>query len=1227
RYRYDQQGRLIETIQLNAQGQALLGNKTDFDDQGRITKISQISYSPTNGKADPAKWQVRYEYSGNNPQPSVIIRPSVVPGQEMRTTISYRTNSSSGINANALASTITESGYLPTLDGKSIGLAINRSISYRYNNAGQRIEIDGPLANGSSNSPLDSDITRNEYDPKTRLLTKTIAPGNIVTEVLERDGALRPTKIRTSDGHAEQIATISNNWRGQPEQITVQSGKLSRSLSYRYDANGRLTSITLPGNLTTRLQYDQAGRLTHRTLPDGSQVVMQQDTEGRQQSQTLMQDQHIFNSIKYQYDEANRLNQSEDVMGRRSQTQYTDLGRITQVTNALGTSTQFDYDDNGLLSTRTQAANTPDAASLKLAYDNHGQATVITAPNGVATQRRYDDFGRKIVEINPDRGISLYRYDAAGRLIAKIDDTHITTRYTYDYANRLIALGSDNTPTQVQYRYQGQRLTEVISSPDGKAEHATERTSYQIDGFGQITQESKWIAKVNQPVKQDKQGKQNDPEKMIPSSPLTGLSFITSSRYDEAGRLVQQTLPDGHQLRYQYTPADGVEKAGIAHRPGQLNAILFDDKLLIKDLQQSLVGGMTGYLNGNGISQEIKLDGRGRIQQLTTSAAADTNAKKWWQHIQIWFGWNDSTSQPSQPLYRQSNRYDGAGRIIGISRQQLNPKTKLLSASNDQHYGYDALDRLTRLQAADGSLTLLRYDLGGNRISDTIKLAGTKMLSTATQSDANSASNDSNERHYRYAQGSNRLIALTQSSTGDTGNTVGMRMQKTGLSTQPDNTTTQSEQVQSAWLYHATGVPLAQLDFNRAAQHALDIANVHTDANLKANTSRRLVYNSAKRPIAVYGSNNQLIASYGYNVQGERIAKTVYTDAGAADKTGSTGSTSYSLYRDQRLSAETDSEGRITAHYVYLYGKPIAKIEMSANTSTKHQTWKTIASLGGLLKSTEPDASDTLASIYAIHTDHVGTPQMVTDEAQQIVWQADTTPFGMATIRYAAMMKTGQSNGSANTNTKAFEMNLRLPGQVYDAETGLHQNYYRDYDPQLGRYSTPDPIGIEGGINPYSYVNSSPLINIDPLGLYESDIHYYMTYFLAIIGGMSADDARMMALATQFVDDNPNTSPTNGAIGTLNQMVATFSNQTQLKDYHFTLSGTNGITDPAYKNSTIQNPSSPQLQALYSYAVPKIEGGCALVNNTSLQFMGEYLHAFEDTFAHRKADNTPFDAV
>ncbi|MDB5815470.1 MAG: Wall-associated protein, partial [Rhodocyclales bacterium] len=68
--------------------------------------------------------------------------------------------------------------------------------------------------------------------------------------------------------------------------------------------------------------------------------------------------------------------------------------------------------------------------------------------------------------------------------------------------------------------------------------------------------------------------------------------------------------------------------------------------------------------------------------------------------------------------------------------------------------------------------------------------------------------------------------------------------------------------------------------------------------------------------------------------------------------------------------------------------------------------------------------------------------------------------------------------------------NLRLPGQYFDEETALHYNWHRYYDPSIGRYISADPIGLNGGVNTYVYVEGGPTQYMDTLGLQPKDKHY-----------------------------------------------------------------------------------------------------------------------------------------
>lgn len=109
-----------------------------------------------------------------------------------------------------------------------------------------------------------------------------------------------------------------------------------------------------------------------------------------------------------------------------------------------------------------------------------------------------------------------------------------------------------------------------------------------------------------------------------------------------------------------------------------------------------------------------------------------------------------------------------------------------------------------------------------------------------------------------------------------------------------------------------------------------------------------------------------------------------------------------------------------------------------------------------------------------LHTDHFGAVEGTTDDAGRVLWRARYDPFGKI-IEVAAAGSKGEAG--------RFALELRLPGQYEDSETGLYYNGRRYYDPQRGRYLTPDPLGTPDGPDPYAYVGNNPLRYIDPSGL------------------------------------------------------------------------------------------------------------------------------------------------
>ncbi|MGB7271447.1 MAG: RHS repeat-associated core domain-containing protein [Albidovulum sp.] len=101
--------------------------------------------------------------------------------------------------------------------------------------------------------------------------------------------------------------------------------------------------------------------------------------------------------------------------------------------------------------------------------------------------------------------------------------------------------------------------------------------------------------------------------------------------------------------------------------------------------------------------------------------------------------------------------------------------------------------------------------------------------------------------------------------------------------------------------------------------------------------------------------------------------------------------------------------------------------------------------------------------IYFIRTDHIGRPVFATNDLGVKVWEASYLPFG-------------------GVHVATGGIDLRFPGQWFQTESGLHQNWMRDYDPTTGRYIEPDPLGLVDGASVYGYVRQSPMMRVDPRG-------------------------------------------------------------------------------------------------------------------------------------------------
>lgn len=186
------------------------------------------------------------------------------------------------------------------------------------------------------------------------------------------------------------------------------------------------------------------------------------------------------------------------------------------------------------------------------------------------------------------------------------------------------------------------------------------------------------------------------------------------------------------------------------------------------------------------------------------------------------------------------------------------------------------------------------------------------------------------------------------------------------------------------------------------------------------------------------------VAEYGYDPFGRRLWKEV------------DGTRTYFLYSEEGLIGEYDASG----NEIRTYG------------------WRP----GGLW-GTNPLFLKQGGTYYWYVNNYQGTPQKLVTSSGQVVWEARYNSFGKAQVTESGVTS-----------------NLRLPGQYFDAETGLHYNWNRYYDPEIGRYLRTDPA--EDGINLYAYVLNDPINRTDPLGLWYIDINVSLGYIGGGTGGI-----------------------------------------------------------------------------------------------------------------------------
>ena len=523
------------------------------------------------------------------------------------------------------------------------------------------------------------------------------------------------------------------------------------------------------------------------------------------------------------------------------------------------------------------------------------------------------------------------------------------------------------------------------------------------------------------------------------------LLYDTGPRYtyDAIGNLLTTTDARGHVTTRTYGPMSRLTRIAYSSGPGV--TITYGTTPRTGSLGEVIaIGDESGTL-------EYTYDAASRITVRTQTTRGKTFVTR--------YAWGDSGAALEKIIaitYPSGNQvtysYDVYARVSAVSVAAGNGTDAPANAQILlRDISYNASYQITGWHWASGNVQTIGYDGLGQMVGYNLGNAGGTGNKAGVR---RMVSYDPGGRITAYTHTSTStspptaITALDQAFAYDNLNRLVRTSQgSTAIAYRYDDNGNRTARVINANTYTNAIAP----DSNqlRATQDVLGRYTFTHDAagNVTADGINTFTYSPRGRLASVNTPAGTM--NYLYNALEQRVYKqgTPNTMAGGA---------SYYVHDEAgRLLGEYDGNGKALFETIYLGSVPVGVMKQVG----------TAANSGA-------NASVNV-KLYQVYADHLGAPRLITDMADTIVWRWDAAEaFG------------GTSPDQNPTGAGVFVYDQRLPGQVFDSETGLFDNWYRDYDARQGRYRQSDPIGLAGGINTYSYVSGNPLSGTDPQGLF-----------------------------------------------------------------------------------------------------------------------------------------------
>ena len=920
------------------------------------------------------------------------------------------------------------------------------------------------------------------YDSRGRAISSVLASG------------ADSYSVSNSETSGERVSTVTNplgkvadyhftKYGGNAQDLRLSSvvGQASTNTP------SSTRSITYGTDTFIATETDEEGRVTSYTRDSRGRPTTVVEAYGTPQARTTTT---TWNSGFNVPDRIARLGVQLDFT-------YTVSGKLQSVTETDTTTQSVPYSTNGQTRTwtlswstggRVGSINGPkpiDAQgkddTLTFAYDSAGNLQTSTNGLGqVTTFANYDANGRPGTMIDADGVVTAFTYDALGRN-STITVRHPTsssldsvTSFNYDIHGRVTGITSPGTDMLIM-DYDTAGHLAAIRAASG------ERVDYQVDAAGDVTR--KTVKRADTTVVRTVSRTFDELGRLLTEAlgpgrtqgfaydkvdnavgATSGRNLATQVAFDPLNRLVSTVAPDTGATATAYNAIDAVTSHTDAI---SAQTVYVRDGFgeVIQEVSPDR-GTSTYYYNEAG-ERIASIDGRGQRVDYTRDILGRITSKTPQGHSgeTVTYTYDTPGITGSYGAGRLSSMTDASGTTSFAYDHRGNLITKrqsLGSGTADLAYTYDLADRITQIAYPSGRLVAYDRDSKG-RVTQVKTKASASDPSWTVLASAMTYESWGSLTAAQYGNG------LSLSETWSDGRLASKLLYNTSTSTDLSNL---------AYAYDSDdnlGAIRDLVDDSKSTYYGYDPNSRLSFASMTVGTpssgSETYSYTSGKNRLASL-TNAAGTRSIAYDGRGNTSSETrpgSVTVSTSFDgygrlltyaRTGDPSQTNAYNGLDERVgvtSASTthtfvyDPGGRLIGEYD-LSGAPVAEtIWLSPSAERSNQPFGGGDGVYGYAPLALVIGSGGSAALYWVHGNHMGVPLVTTDASGAVA-----TPSG-----YTALGFPGQTRMLAD----------------------LYYNRYRDYDSSLGRYIQADPIGLEGGDNPYSYVNDNPLAGMDPTGL------------------------------------------------------------------------------------------------------------------------------------------------